>query len=194
MSRPGTVPIIRSTQSAQQQTGNSYNESSPGPALPTHLEFRYRNGAPVLDRNRVPVICVPSFAGARLKFDGQMKVLLVKEALLPNTHSADVQIPKRLPLVHCVELPTVHRARIELLAQATLETGLAVNGLMETVDVICPKKPEPPDGAGLIFRMLDVDADVGLRHWRVPLDLVDRNRRRLGPAVVCLPRSSVPGA
>jgi hypothetical protein len=87
--------------------------------------------------------------------------------LLPNAHAADVQIPKCLPLVHGVKLPALHRARIDLPAQATLETGLAVNGLIETIDVICPEEPEPPDGAGLIIRMLDVDADVGLWHLRV---------------------------
>jgi hypothetical protein len=84
--------------------------------------------------------------------------------LLPNTHSADIQIAKCLPLVHRVQLAALHRGRIELPAQATLETGLAVNGLIETVHVIRPKKLKAPDWAGLILWMLNLDTYVGLWH------------------------------
>jgi hypothetical protein len=99
----------------------------------------------------------------------------MQEMLLPNANAADVQIPKGLPLVHCVQLAALRRAGIELPAHAALETGLAVNGLVETVHVIRPKELEAPDGAGLVLGMLNVDTDVGLWHlgWLVSLMLTD---------------------
>lgn len=138
-------------------------------SIPADFQFRYRNSNPVFDRYLVPVVGVPDFASAGLGFDRQVEVLFVKEMFLANTHAADIQIPKGPALVHCVQLAALRRARIELPAQAALETGLAVNGLVEAVYVVRPKEPEAPDGTGLILGMfnVDMDTDVGLWHLGV---------------------------